>query len=134
MTQALRPEQLERYARQLVLSMIGGVGQRQICAARVAIAAMTPAAQVTAMYLVAGGVAELAIADAGRVSGAGPLFCVDDVGRPILEAAAHRLGAMNPDVRITAASAGRSIDAAPGEASLAQGAAEARRILLELAR
>ncbi|HLY80511.1 MAG TPA: molybdopterin-synthase adenylyltransferase MoeB [Caulobacteraceae bacterium] len=98
-------EEVERYARHLVLREIGGPGQQALKAARVLIVGAGGLGAPAALYLVAAGVGELAIVDADTVALSNlqrqVLFGTADEGRVKVEAAAERLTALNANVRVT---------------------------------
>jgi molybdopterin/thiamine biosynthesis adenylyltransferase len=98
-------EEVERYARHLVLREIGGPGQQQLKAARVLIVGAGGLGAPAALYLAAAGVGELAIVDADTVALSNlqrqVLYQTGDEGRVKVEAAAERLGALNANVRVT---------------------------------
>jgi molybdopterin/thiamine biosynthesis adenylyltransferase len=97
-------DEIERYARHLVLSEVGGPGQQRLKAARVAIVGMGGVGGPAALYLAAAGVGTLRLID-DDVVGLSNLqrqisFATADVGRPKVEAGAGALTALNPHVRI----------------------------------
>lgn len=98
------PDEVERYARHLVLSEIGGPGQQRLKAATVAIVGAGGVGSPAALYLAAAGVGTIRLIDADAVSLSNLqrqiLFDTADVARPKVEAAADRLEAVNPHVRI----------------------------------
>jgi molybdopterin/thiamine biosynthesis adenylyltransferase len=98
-------EEVERYARHLVLREIGGPGQQRLKAARVLIVGAGGLGAPAALYLVAAGVGELAIVDPDTVALSNlqrqVLFGSADQGRVKVEAAAERLAALNANVRVT---------------------------------
>jgi len=98
-------EEVERYARHLVLREIGGPGQQRLKAARVLIVGAGGLGAPAALYLAAAGVGELAIVDADTVALSNlqrqVLFTAADEGRVKVEAAAERLAALNANVRVT---------------------------------
>jgi molybdopterin/thiamine biosynthesis adenylyltransferase len=98
-------EEVERYARHLVLREIGGPGQQRLKAARVLIVGAGGLGAPAALYLAAAGVGELAIVDADTVALSNlqrqVLFATADAGRVKVEAAAQRLAALNANVRVT---------------------------------
>jgi molybdopterin-synthase adenylyltransferase len=104
MAMALNDEELDRYARHLVLREIGGVGQAKIRAAKVLIVGAGGLGSPVALYLAAAGVGEIGIVDDDAVSLSNLqrqiLFATKDVGRPKVDAAAERLAALNPGVRV----------------------------------
>src|SRR5581483_8746387 len=101
----LSDEELDRYARHLVLREIGGPGQAKIRAAKVLIVGAGGLGSPTALYLAAAGVGEIGIVDDDAVSLSNLqrqiLFATKDVGKPKVTAAAERLHALNPGVVVT---------------------------------
>src|ERR1700739_68786 len=99
-------EEVERYARHLVLREIGGPGQQALKAARVLIVGAGALGAPTACYLAAAGAGVLGLADPDIVSLSNlqrqVLFGVEDLDRPKVEAAARRLAELNPNVRVDA--------------------------------
>ena len=100
------PEEVERYARHLVLSEVGGPGQQRLKAATVVIIGAGGVGSPAALYLAAAGVGTLRIIDGDVVSLSNLqrqiLFDTADIDRPKVQAAADRLGAVNPHVRVDA--------------------------------
>jgi molybdopterin-synthase adenylyltransferase len=100
----LSDEELDRYARHLVLREIGGPGQAKIRAAKVLIVGAGGLGSPVALYLAAAGVGEIGIVDDDAVSLSNLqrqiLFATEDVGKPKVNAAAERLLALNPGVRV----------------------------------
>lgn len=101
---ALNDEELERYARHIVLREIGGVGQAKIRAAKVLVVGAGGLGSPITLYLAAAGVGMLGLVDDDRVSLSNlqrqVLFGTGDVGRLKTEAAAVRLAELNPGVRV----------------------------------
>jgi len=99
-------EEVERYARHLVLREIGGPGQQQLKAARVLIVGAGGLGAPAALYLAAAGVGELALLDPDTVALSNlqrqVLYASADEGRVKVEAAAERLASLNANVRIAA--------------------------------
>jgi molybdopterin-synthase adenylyltransferase len=100
----LSDDELDRYARHLVLREVGGVGQAKIRAARVLIVGAGGLGSPAALYLAAGGIGTLGLADDDAVSLSNLqrqiLFRTADIGRSKVEAGAEALNALNPGVQI----------------------------------
>ncbi|WP_332657897.1 HesA/MoeB/ThiF family protein [Brevundimonas sp.] len=97
-------DEIERYARHLVLAEVGGPGQQRLKAARVGLVGMGGVGGPAALYLAAAGVGTLRLIDDDAV-GLSNLqrqiaFATADVGRSKVEAGAEALGALNPHVGI----------------------------------
>ena len=97
-------DEIERYARHLVLAEVGGPGQQRLKAARVAIIGMGGVGGPAALYLAAAGVGVLRLIDDDTV-GLSNLqrqiaFSAADIGRTKVEAGAATLKSLNPHVRI----------------------------------
>ena len=97
-------EEVERYARHLVLREVGGPGQQKLKAARVAIIGAGGLGAPAALYLAAAGVGRLSLIDHDTVSLSNlqrqVLYQERDVGARKVDIAAQRLSALNPHVTI----------------------------------
>jgi len=157
---ALREDQIQRYARHVLLPEVGGRGQERLLAGAVAVA-VGPGrdAEVAALaYLAAAGVGRLVLRGepggaltAAEVKG-GILYGAGDAGRVRLDALRARVAAINPDVEVVAGGAPdvavdvdidleEEMDPAADEdagagavaGALVRGGAAATRVLLRLA-
>lgn len=103
---SLSDEELERYARHLVLRQVGGPGQAKIRGSRVLVVGAGGLGSPVALYLAAAGIGRLGLVDDDAVSLSNLqrqiLFRTIDVGRPKVQAGADVLNALNPGVRIDA--------------------------------
>jgi molybdopterin/thiamine biosynthesis adenylyltransferase len=117
----LQDDQLERYARHIVLREIGGAGQLRLLAASVAVVGAGGIGSPLIQYLAAAGVGRLSVFDDDLVSLSNlqrqTIFATGDIGRFKVEAAAEAVGRINPDV--TVAPVPRRLDAANADTLLA---------------
>jgi molybdopterin/thiamine biosynthesis adenylyltransferase len=97
-------EEVDRYARHLVLREIGGAGQQALKRAKVLIVGAGGLGAPAALYLTAAGVGRIGLADPDTVALSNLqrqiLYDGADVGRAKVEAAAERLVALNANVGI----------------------------------
>lgn len=104
MTAPLTPEELERYARHIVLREIGGPGQRRLRAAQVLVVGAGGLGCPALAYLAAAGVGRITLVDDDAVSLSNLqrqiLFGTADIGRPKVAAAAEALARLNPGVAV----------------------------------
>jgi adenylyltransferase/sulfurtransferase len=100
----LTSEELERYARHIVLREVGGPGQAALKAARVLVIGAGGLGAPVLMYLAAAGVGTLGVVDDDTVSLSNLqrqiIHATPDVGRPKVESAADRIRALNPHVSL----------------------------------
>ena len=100
------PEEVDRYARHLVLREVGGPGQQKLKAAKVLIVGAGGLGGPAALYLAAAGVGVIGLADLDTVALSNlqrqVLYAAADVGRLKVDAAAGTLAALNPHVQIDA--------------------------------
>ncbi len=101
---ALTPDQCERYARHLLLSEVGEVGQEALRAGRVLVVGAGGLGSPCSLYLAAAGVGTLGIMDADAVELSNLqrqlLHATSDLDRPKVASAAETLSALNPDVKL----------------------------------
>ncbi|WP_062016921.1 molybdopterin-synthase adenylyltransferase MoeB [Aureimonas sp. AU4] len=100
----LSRDEIERYARHLVLPEIGGPGQQRLAQARILLVGAGGLGSPAALYLAAAGVGTLGLADDDHVSLSNLqrqiLHGTADVGRPKLDSAADAIHRLNPHVRV----------------------------------
>jgi len=101
---SLSDEQLERYARHIVLKEIGGEGQRKLLDSHVAIIGAGGIGSPVIQYLAAAGIGRMTVIDDDVVSLSNLqrqiLFATTDVGRPKVECARAAVARLNPDSEI----------------------------------
>jgi len=97
-------EEVERYARHLVLREVGGPGQQKLKAARVLIVGAGGLGSPAALYLAAAGVGSLTLVDPDRVDRTNlqrqVLYSEDDLGHAKVDAAVERLLGLNADIEV----------------------------------
>ncbi|MFC6391415.1 HesA/MoeB/ThiF family protein [Methylorubrum zatmanii] len=101
---ALSSDEIERYARHLVLREIGGPGQARLKAGRVLVIGAGGLGAPLIQYLAAAGIGTLGIVDDDTVSLSNlqrqVIHGTPDVGRPKVESAAEAVARLNPHVRV----------------------------------
>ena len=101
---ALSDQELERYARHIVLREVGGVGQARLKAARVLVVGAGGLGSPLILYLAAAGVGTIGIVDFDRVSLSNlqrqVAHRMADVGRPKTESARDAAAAINPEIAL----------------------------------
>ncbi len=97
-------DQLERYARHIVLKEVGGAGQKRLLESKVLVVGAGGLGSPLLAYLAAAGVGTLGIADFDMVSLSNLqrqiIHTTADIGRLKTDSAFEMLGAINPDVKV----------------------------------
>ncbi len=100
----LTDDQLDRYARHIVLREIGGEGQKKLLAARVLVVGAGGLGSPCIQYLAAAGVGTIGVVDDDVVALSNlqrqVLHGTADVGRPKTASAADAVARLNPDVTL----------------------------------
>src|SRR5215475_9147245 len=100
----LSSEEIERYARQIVLRGVGGPGQNKLKAARALVVGAGGLGSPALQYLAGAGVGTLGIVDDDVVALSNlhrqVIHATDDVGRPKTESAAAAIARINPYVAV----------------------------------
>lgn len=95
-------EQIERYARHIILPEFGGVGQRKLLGSSALIVGAGGLGSPAALYLTAAGIGKLGLIDSDVVDLSNLqrqiLHFTPDVGHPKLDSARRKLTSMNPDL------------------------------------
>lgn len=101
----MNDQQLERYARHIILKEIGGAGQQRLLDAHVVLVGAGGIGAPAIQYLAAAGVGRLTLIDDDDVALSNlqrqVLFATDDIGQPKVEAAEVAIALLNPEVRVT---------------------------------
>jgi adenylyltransferase/sulfurtransferase len=101
---ALSDEELDRYARHIVLREVGGPGQAKLKSARVLVVGAGGLGSPVILYLAAAGVGTIGVVDFDEVSLSNLQRQIahrtEDVGLPKTQSAARAAHAINPHVRI----------------------------------
>ena len=102
----LSPEELERYARHIVLREVGGPGQQELGRARVLVIGAGGLGAPVLLYLAAAGVGTLGVIDDDVVSLSNlqrqVIHATLDVGRAKVESASAAIARLNPHVKVVA--------------------------------
>ena len=101
----LTDEELDRYARHIVLPQVGGAGQQRLKAARVAVVGAGGIGSAAIPALVGAGIGRLTIIDGDTVDLSNlqrqPLYRSDQIGEGKVVLAAQFVNALNPFVQVT---------------------------------
>ncbi len=101
---ALTPDEVERYARHIVLPEVGGPGQNKLKKARVLVIGAGGLGAPVLQYLAAAGVGTLGIVDHDMVSLSNLqrqiIHSMDFIGKPKVDSAAHFIAGLNPNVTV----------------------------------
>jgi molybdopterin/thiamine biosynthesis adenylyltransferase len=102
----LSPEEIERYARHIILAELGGAGQQKLKQAKVLVIGAGGLGAPVLSYLAAAGIGTLGIVDDDGVSLSNlqrqVIFDSDSIGAPKVIEAAKRIGKINPHVIVEA--------------------------------
>ncbi|HXW17412.1 MAG TPA: molybdopterin-synthase adenylyltransferase MoeB [Candidatus Acidoferrales bacterium] len=100
----LSKEEILRYSRHLIMPELGMEGQLKLKRARVLLVGTGGLGAPLGLYLAAAGVGTIGVVDFDKIDFTNLqrqiMFSSNDVGRPKIEAAAERLGALNPEIHI----------------------------------
>ena len=101
---SLSSDELERYARHIVLREVGGPGQQRLKAARVLVVGAGGVGSPALLYLAAAGVGTLGVIDDDKVSLSNlqrqVIHATDDLGRAKTDSAAAAIRKLNPNVKV----------------------------------
>jgi molybdopterin/thiamine biosynthesis adenylyltransferase len=101
---ALRPDQVMRYSRHIIMPQVGPVGQRKLMASKVLIVGAGGLGSPIALYLALAGVGTIGLVDFDTVDLSNLqrqiLHQNDDVGRPKVISAKETLNSYNPEVNV----------------------------------
>ena len=99
-------EQLERYARHIILKDVGGEGQKALLSARVLVVGAGGLGSPLLLYLAAAGVGTIGIIDNDVVELSNlqrqVVHHTADIGTPKVVSAAEKIAALNPDIKVEA--------------------------------
>ena len=103
---ALSNDQLERYARHIILKEVGGAGQKKLLQAKVLVVGAGGLGSPLLMYLAAAGVGTIGIIDYDNVEESNlqrqVLFGTSTLGKNKALSAKERLTDLNPTIKINA--------------------------------
>jgi molybdopterin-synthase adenylyltransferase len=96
--------QIQRYSRQIILSEVGGKGQKKLQDAKVLVIGAGGLGSPAALYLAAAGIGTLGLTDGDVVDLSNLqrqiLHTTDRIGVPKVESAGQLLSALNPDITL----------------------------------
>lgn len=99
---AFSPEEIERYARHIVLRDVGGPGQQKLKASSVLVVGAGGLGAPVLLYLAAAGVGRIVLVDDDEVSLSNlqrqVIHRTEDIGRPKVDSARAAVAALNPHV------------------------------------
>jgi len=102
---SLTDDELDRYARHIVLPQVGGVGQQRLKAARIAVVGAGGIGAAAIPALAGAGIGQLTIIDGDTVDLSNlqrqPLYRTADIGLPKAELAAAFVADRNPRIAVT---------------------------------
>lgn len=100
----LNREELERYARHIVLREVGGPGQAKLKAARVLVVGAGGLGAPVLLYLAAAGIGAIGVIDDDSVALSNlqrqVIFATGDIGQPKVERAGAAVARLNPHVQV----------------------------------
>lgn len=101
---AFSSDEIERYARHIVLADIGGAGQQKLKVAKVLVVGAGGLGSPALLYLAAAGIGTLGIADDDEVSLSNLqrqiAHATADIGRPKVDSSAEAVARLNPNVDV----------------------------------
>ena len=99
-------DQVQRYARHIILPNIGGAGQRKLLDAKVLVIGAGGLGSPVLLYLAAAGIGTIGVVDFDQVDVSNLqrqiLHTNADVGRPKVASAVEHLKAINPTIEVVA--------------------------------
>ena len=97
-------EQIERYARHIILPDVGGEGQKKLLSSRILLVGMGGLGSPAALYLAAAGIGTLGLVDFDKVELSNLqrqiIHTTDDLGKTKVRSAGETIEAINPDVTV----------------------------------
>ncbi|WP_169543698.1 HesA/MoeB/ThiF family protein [Sneathiella aquimaris] len=100
----LTDEQMDRYARHIILREVGGIGQKKLLGSKVLVIGAGGLGSPLVLYLAAAGVGTIGVVDDDHVDLSNLQRQIAhgtaDIGRPKVESAQQSVARINPDVKI----------------------------------